>query len=161
MSTSVQVGVVSQSINNSESELRKLAQSSSEAKAIFDNFAGRKRIHRDALLMIRVLYASFIKKGIPLKKSSFDRVFFELERLGYGLTEKYPNGDLKAFLPEISLKYIGMTAQPIAKTIQVVSKPAAIAIQSTVKISFEVNGRRCEAEVPMDKVQEFTARLSN
>lgn len=160
MSTSVQVGVVGQLGNNDGSELRKLALTSFEAKLIFGNFANRKRIHRDALLMIRVLYSSFVKKGLPVKKSAFDKVFIELERLGYGLTEKYPSGDLKAFLPEISLKYIGMTANPIAKTIQVVHAPAAIAVHSTVKISFEVNGRRCEAEVPLDKVSEFTARLS-
>src|ERR1700743_3585912 len=99
---------------NNELALKTLAKSSIEAKLIFENFANRKRIHRDALLMIRVFYSYFIKKGIPLKKSNFDKVFIELDKMGYGLIEKYPNGDLKAFLPEISLKYIGMTAQPIA-----------------------------------------------
>lgn len=149
---------------NDDSALRKLAQSSFEARTIFENFANRKRVHKDALLMIRVFYAFFIKKGLPLKKSVFDKVFIDLEKLGYGLVEKYPNGDMKAFMPEVSLKYIGMTGQPIAKLLTPkpvevpVVKPVAI---GTVVITFNVNGKQCQAEVPMDKVAQFTAMISN
>lgn len=159
MSAKLKVGdLIKLNENSKDVDLRILNSTSFEARLIFENFANRKRIHRDALLMVRVFYAFFIKKGIPVKKSAFDRVFTELDRLGYGLIEKYPNGDLKAFMPEISLKYIGMTAQPVAKVL------APIPIKSSIKtvvITFDVNGKKCQAEVPIDKVAQFTAMIGN
>lgn len=168
MNTSNDVAVKSE--KERDEALRNLAKSSLEAKTILSNFAGRLRVHRDALLMIRTFYMSFVRKGIPVKKVPFDKVFYDLEALGYGITEKYPNGDLKAFLPEISLKYIGMVSQPIVKPIQnpptikqalTVVPLTQAKIGQTVTILFEVNGKKCQAEVPIDSVPQFTAMLNN
>lgn len=162
--------VVLKSDKEREETLRNLAKSSLEAKTILGNFAARKRVHRDALLMVRTFYMSFVRSGIPVKKIAFDKVFLELEALGYGITEKYPNGDLKAFMPEISLKYIGMLAQPIIKPMQnpPTIKQALTVVPltqgkmgQTVTILFEVNGKKCQAEVPIDSVPQFTAMLNN
>lgn len=154
--------MIDQTMKNREESLRELNQSSFEAKQIFLNFAGRKRVHTDSLIMIRSYYNTFIKKGIPLKLSKFADVFFQLEKLGYGLTERYPSGELKAFMPDMNIKYIGMMAQPILRPVQpVVERPGTIRNgDAIVVLEFDTNGRLKKAEVPSHLVKPFNELIN-
>lgn len=155
-------------------ELHKLATSCEEAKVIFFNFANRKRTHKDTILNIRPFFVNLGERsGRGLSRYKFDRVFTELERLGYGLVGRDPEGNLLSFLPEVSLKYIGMTAQPVLKPIEeqqnvLVNKISSVtglkpnhSGNNLVTVVFKVDGRDCKVELPVDLLPQFAAIIKS
>lgn len=138
------------------SELNKLATSSEEARAIFDNFSKRLRVHKNKALDINRLFHYFTSvKGRKFSRSKFEEVFTELERLGYGIVGKTMYGNIKEFLPDTHIKAIGMEAKPVLEEIKI-----PIAPQERVIVLFTLKGLKCKAEVPKDAIEEFQDLVS-
>lgn len=156
-------------------ELISLRSKSFEAEVILKNFATRKRVHKDKEIQVHRLYLDFIRRGVKLNRMKFDQVFIDLERLGYGITiGKDVKGNVTAFLPDTSIKSIGMDAMEVLKpetTITVLPNPGAPTIKlaaiepkpiaiGLVRVIMIKDGMRWEADVPEDKIAEVTAKLA-
>lgn len=124
-----------------------------EAEIILTKFANRKRIHKEKVVDIRRLYSVLISEGHKLSRLEFDNVFYSLEKLGYGTTQKSKTGTLEQFLPFRSIKQIG---QELIKNI-----PFKIEIKDQVQskglvtVYFLLSGKTCKAVIPEDALDEF------
>lgn len=135
-------------------DLQKLAVSSEEARAIFNNFASRLRVHKNKALDISRFYHHFTSKGRRFNKMIFENVFIELEKLGYGVVGKSSSGAIREFLPEVHVKFIGMEAKPI------IQQEDPIIEQNKVLVMFTLKGLKCRAEVPKEALDEFEELIS-
>lgn len=124
-----------------------------EAEIILTKFANRKRIHKEKVINVRRLYGSLTKEGYKLSKLEFDRVFYDLERLGYGTTQKSNTGSLEQFLPYRSIRQIG---QELIKNISIkLEIKDQVQSKGLVAVYFMVAGKTCKALIPEDALDEF------
>lgn len=124
-----------------------------EAQIVLNKFANRKRIHKEKVVNVRRLYGSLTAEGHKLSKYEFDKVFYDLERLGYGTTQKSPTGSLEQFLPFRSIRQIG---QELIKNIPVkLEIKDQTQSKGLVTVYFMVAGKTCKALIPEDALDEF------
>lgn len=122
-----------------------------EAEIILSRFANRKRIHKEKVVDIKRLYSVLISEGYKLSKLEFDKVFYDLEKLGYGTTQRSGTGKLEQFLPFSSIKQIG---QELIKNIPF-KMEVKEKTKNVVTVYFMVAGKTCKALIPEDALDEF------
>lgn len=141
-------------------ELISLRSRSYEAEVVLRNFATRKRVHRDKPINFYRMYLEMSNRGLKLSRTKFDQVFIDLERLGYGIVEG------QAFLPETSIKVIGLDAVEVLKPITVVQPmpvpPVKVGLTTTnmVMVVIVKGGEKLTVYVPKDEIDSFTAKMA-
>lgn len=155
-------------------ELIGLRSKSFEGEVILKNFASRKRVHKDKEVQVHRLYLDMTNRGLKLSRVKFDQVFADLERLGYGITVgRDAEGKITTFLPETSIKSIGMDAMDVlrpegassnivsAPTVKLSVAPAAeMRSSGLVCVVMIKDGMKWTTFVPEDQVAEVTAKMA-
>lgn len=160
-------------------ELISLRSRSFEAEVILKNFASRKRVHKDKEVQIHRLYLDMVNRGLKLNRVKFDQVFLDLEKLNYGVTVGTDSeGRLISFMPEDTIKSIGMDAMEVLKPepespeAKVIPNPQAPTIKLAVVAPKEQqssglvcvvmikDGMKWTTYVPESEVAEITAKMA-
>lgn len=138
-------------------ELVGLRKSSFEAEIILENFATRKRVHKDKEINLPKLFHLLESRGHKLSRSKYDQVFDALERLGYGIVDKSKEGNSLRFLPDTNIKSIGMDAFEVAQPIQeltVISKTAQpVSVNEMVLVVVVKNGKAIRMHINKDDLE--------
>lgn len=135
-------------------ELVELRKSSFEAEIVLTNFATRKRIHKDKEIALPRLYHELRRKGYSLSRSKFDKVFDDLERLGYGIVDKNQLGYSLRFLPDADIKSLGKDSQELAPQIKeltvITSASKPISVNEMVLVVVIKNGKTIRMHINKD-----------